>query len=99
MPTPKLWGRVDCQYLDAEVSSVHVVTQEEISRFFRVSSDLKELHQIVVLPVNITAHGDGSIHLQQVRLRFENLGGARENEECLLLGEAAFAVEVLLQES
>lgn len=54
------------QYLDTEVSSVHVVPQEKISRLFRISTHFEELHQIVILAVNIAAHGDRGIHLKQI---------------------------------
>ena len=61
---------VDCclSYLNTEVPSIHIVTQEEVACLCWVSTDFEELHQVVVLSVNITAHCDGSIHLQEVGL-------------------------------
>jgi hypothetical protein len=35
-------------YLDGEVSSINVISKEEISRISRISSNFKELHQIVL---------------------------------------------------
>jgi len=35
-------------YLDGEVSSINVIPKEEISRISRISSNLKQLHQIVL---------------------------------------------------
>lgn len=35
-------------YLDAEVSSVNIISQEEISCCGRVTADLEEFHQIIL---------------------------------------------------
>ena len=35
-------------YLNAEVTSVDIVTQKEIARCLGISADLEELHQIVL---------------------------------------------------
>jgi hypothetical protein len=60
-------------YLYTEVSSIYVVAQEEIASLRRVATNLKELHEIVVLPVNVTAHGNWGIHLQKIGLRLQDL--------------------------
>lgn len=36
-------------YLDGEVSTIDIITQEQIPGIGRVSSDLEQLHQIVLL--------------------------------------------------
>lgn len=43
-------------YLDGEVSSIDIVSQEKVSGVCRVASNLEQLHQIVVLSVNISTH-------------------------------------------
>lgn len=43
-------------YLDAEVPSVHVVTEEQVARAAGGSAHLKKLHQVKELAVNITTH-------------------------------------------
>lgn len=66
MSSPELvWGAD----FDAEVSTIHVVSQEQIARLRWVATNFEQLHEIVVLSVNITAHGYGRIHFQQVGLR------------------------------
>lgn len=60
--------------LDAEVSPVNVVAEEEVPRLGGVATDLEELHQIVVLAVDVAADGDGRVHLEEVGLRAEQLG-------------------------
>ena len=44
--------------LDRVVSSVDVVSHEEIICIWRVSSDAEQLHQVMKLTVNITTDGD-----------------------------------------
>jgi len=83
---------------DAEVAAVDVVAQEEIPRLGRVAADLEQLHQVVVLAVHVTAHCDGGIHLEQVGLLAQQFGTLADDPERLLLGQAALAVEVLLEE-
>jgi hypothetical protein len=60
--------------LDAEVTPVDVVAEEEIPSLGRVAADLEELHQIEVLPVDIPAHRDRCVHLQEVRFCSQKLG-------------------------
>jgi hypothetical protein len=61
-------------YLDAEVATIYVVAQEEVARLCRVAADFEQLHEIVVLAVDITTDGDGRIHLQQIRFCLQDLG-------------------------
>lgn len=60
-------------YLNTEVTTIYVVTQKQVARLSRVAADFKELHEVVVLPMNVTAHSNGCVHLQQVRLRLQDL--------------------------
>ena len=65
--------------LNAEVSPIDVVSQEQVSRLCRVTAHFKELHEIVVLPMNITTHSDRRIHLQQIGLRLQDLASFLQN--------------------
>jgi len=85
-------------YLDTEITPIHIVAQEQVARFCRIAPDFEQLHEVVVLPVDVTTHGDGGVHLQQVWLRLEDFGALLEDPQCLLLGQAALAVKVLLEE-
>lgn len=66
-------------YLDTEISTVDVVTQEEVARVCRIATDFEQLHQIVILSVNITADGDRGVHLQKVGLSLEHLCALAQN--------------------
>ncbi len=59
--------------LDAEITAVDVVAQEEVPRLGRVAANLEQLHQVVVLAVDVAAHGDGGVHLEQVGLGAQDL--------------------------
>jgi hypothetical protein len=83
--------------LDTEISTIDVVAEEEIPRLGRIASNLEQLHQIVVLAVDVTADSDGRIHLEEVGLRSQKLRTLSENPQRLLLGEPALAVEMLLE--
>lgn len=65
--------------LDTEVSAVDVVAQEEIPRLCGVATNLKQLHQVVVLAVDIAAHGNWRVHLEKVWLCPQKLGALFEN--------------------
>jgi hypothetical protein len=84
--------------LDAEISTINIVSQEQISSFSWVTADLKKLHQIIVLAVDITANCDWRIHFKQVGLGPEKFGTFMNDPKSLLLGQSAFAIEMLLQE-
>jgi hypothetical protein len=81
---------------NTEIAAIHIVSEEKVSGFSRITADLKELHEIVVLAVNVTTDCDRSIHFEKVRFGSQYLGTLIKDEESLLLGQATFAVEVLL---
>jgi hypothetical protein len=60
-------------YLNTKVTAVHVIAQEEVARVSRIATDFKQLHEIVVLSVNITTHSNGRVHLQHIWLGLEDL--------------------------
>jgi len=80
--------------LDTEVTTINVITQKEVSRLGGVATNFKQLHQVVVLSVNVTADGNRCIHLEKVGLGTEELGSFLQDPKSLLFGEATFAVEV-----
>ncbi len=48
--------------LDAEVSTINIVSQEQISRLGWIATDLKELHQVIVLAVHVATNRNWRIH-------------------------------------
>jgi hypothetical protein len=60
-------------YLNAEVPTVHIIAQKEVARLGRVATDFEKLHEVVVLAVDVTAHSDGCVHLQQIGLCLQDL--------------------------
>ena len=46
------------EHLDTETSSVDEISQEQILGSIWVSSHVQDLHQIVVLPVNVSHNGE-----------------------------------------
>lgn len=84
--------------LNTEVTSVDVITKEEVPGLGGVATNFEELHEIVVLSVNIATNGDGSIHLEKVGLGAQKLSTLLNDPKSLLLGKTTFAVEMLLEE-
>lgn len=84
-------------HLDTEVASIHVVAEEQISCLCGVSADLEQLHEIVILAMDVPADGNGSIHLQEVWLGAEQLRAGVYDPQRLLLREPALSVEMLLE--
>jgi hypothetical protein len=85
--------------LYTEVTTINVITKEEVACLGWVATDLEELHQVVVLAVNVTTDSDGGIHLEEIGLGAQELGALLNNPEGLLIGETSLTIEVLLQES
>ena len=83
--------------LNAEVTSVNVVTQEEIASFGGVPSDLEQLHQVEILTMYVAAYGYGRIHLEEIGFGFEDLGAFFYDPQRLIFVQSTFAVEVLLK--
>jgi len=59
--------------LDRVVTTIDVVSHEEIVGIGRVTSNPEKLHQVVELTVNVTTDGDGAAHRLDVGLLHENL--------------------------
>ena len=58
--------------LDGVISTIDVVSHEEVVGLRRLAADLKELAKIMELPVDITADGHWRGHRLDVRLRDED---------------------------
>lgn len=56
-------------HLYTKVAAINVVAQEKIACLCGVATDFEQLHEVVVLAVDITAHSNGCVHLEQVGLR------------------------------
>lgn len=54
-----LEGQQHEEGLDAVPSAIHIVAQEDVVGIGRVPSDLEQLEQVVELPVDVPADGDG----------------------------------------
>ena len=61
--------------LNRVVASVHVVTHKEIIRVWGPPSNLEELHEIMELPVDISAHSNRAFHWLHVAFFRQNLFG------------------------
>lgn len=95
--TTTTMGEDAIAHLDTEVASVHVVTEEQVSCLCRVSADLKQLHEIVILSMDVTADRNRSIHLQEVWLGAEQLSAGVYDPQRLLFREPPLPVEMLLE--
>lgn len=84
--------------LYTEVATVDVITEEQVSGLSRVTANFEQLHEIVVLAVDVTTYGDGGVHLEKVWLGAQELCTLMNDPESLLLSETALAIEVLLEE-
>lgn len=82
--------------LNTEISSINVISKEQVSCLGWVATNFEELHQIVVLAVNISADSDWRIHLQEIGLLLQDLSTLLKNIQCLFLGQTSFTVEMLL---
>ncbi len=85
-------------YLNTEVSSIDVVTEEEVTSICGIAANLEQLHQVEILPMNVTTYSDGRIHLKQVRFRSQYLCTFTDNVQSLFFGQSSFTIEVLLEE-
>jgi hypothetical protein len=83
--------------LYAEVASIDIVTEEEVSGLSGVTSNFKQLHQIVVLAMNVTTDSNGGVHLQEVGLGAQKFGTLPDNPKSLLFGKTTLAIEMLLK--
>lgn len=84
--------------LDGEVTSIDIISQEQIASIGRVAAYFEKFHQVEVLAMNIATDSDRGVHFEQVWLVPQNLGRLTQNEQCLVIGQPPFAVEMVLEE-
>ena len=59
--------------LDRVIPSIDVVSHEQVVSVRRFASDLEEFHEVVELPVNISANSDRTLHWLHIALLRKNL--------------------------
>ena len=84
--------------LDAKVTPIHVISQEQISGLGRITSDLKKFHQVKVLTMDVATDGNRGVHLQQIRLCTEDFCASVDNPQRLIFSETALSIEMLFEE-
>lgn len=83
---------------NAVVAAVNVVAQEKVSRASGwITSNLEELHQVVVLAMDVATDGNGRIYFQEGWFGMKNLGALFDNEQSLILGKTPLSIEVLFE--
>ena len=93
------------EHFDRKRSAVDEVAQEEVLRVLRVAADLQDPLQVVVLPVYVAHHRYRVLQVYQVAFVFclalstQDLVRLVDQRLDVRLLDAAFAVQVLLQQS
>lgn len=72
--------------LDTEITTVDVVTKEEVLGISRIASNLEEFQKIVKLAMNITTYSDRCIYFQKVGFSMEQLRPFPDDKQSLLFG-------------
>jgi len=73
--------------LYAVVAPVHVVPHEEIVGVWRLAADLEELHKVVELSMDVSAHRHGALDALHVTLLAQDLLGLLTEDLDLVLGQ------------
>lgn len=60
-------------YLYTEITSIHIVAEEQVPCLRWVTTDLKKFHEVEVLSMYIAADRDRGIHLKKIWLAFQDL--------------------------
>lgn len=84
--------------LNAEITTINVVTEKKISSVCRIPANFKKFHQVKVLAVYVPTHRDGSIHFEEIRLISQHLRSQLYDPQRLLLRQAAFSAKMPLEE-
>lgn len=72
---PNLESQQHEEGFNAVPSAIDIVAKENIVGIRRVSSDFKQLEQVVELPMDVSADGDRRSDLDGVRLSLQDLLG------------------------
>jgi hypothetical protein len=84
-------------YLNAKITTINVVSEEEVAGLGRITTDFEQLHQIVVLAMNVAADGDGGVHLEHVGFGAEDLGAFFYDPKRLLFRQTTLTLEMALE--
>jgi hypothetical protein len=85
-------------HLNAEITTINVVTEEKVSSFCRVTAHLEKFHQIKVLAVDIPAHRNRGIHFEQIRFILQHLRSHVYDPKRLFLRQTALTAKMALEE-
>lgn len=83
--------------LDGKVTPVNVISQEEVPRLCRITAYFKKLHEIKVLPMNVSTDGDRGIDFQYIGLIPQDLCSSPDDEQSLIIGQSSLSIEVILE--
>lgn len=83
--------------LNAEISSIYVVSQKQISCRLWASAFLEELHEVVILTVDVSTDCDGSVDVEDVRFRPEQRCCLVDDPKCMIVFYPTLSEEVVLQ--
>lgn len=89
---------MESSHLNTEVTTINIVSKEQIARLSRVATNFKQFHKIVVLAMDITTDRNGRIHLQEIGFLAQHFCSLLENPHGLIMRKSSFTVEVLFQE-
>lgn len=65
--------------LNTEIASINIVAQEKVSSLGGISAYFEQLHEIIVLPMNISTYCNGRVHLQEVGFSLQDLSTLSED--------------------
>jgi len=54
------------------VTTIHVITHEQVIRIWTLTAYLEQLHEVMELAMDVTADGDGASHFLHIRLLGKN---------------------------
>jgi hypothetical protein len=86
------------QALDGKRSSVDIVSQKKVRCRGRVSTNLEELHEIIVLSMDVSANRHWRWNLKQVGLASKKISSIMNDSRRLVDGETPLFEKMILEE-
>lgn len=83
--------------LYTKISSVHVVSEEEVPCGGWGTAHFEKFDQVEELSVNVTAHSDGRFHIDHVLLLTQQIGALFDDAQCDALFDASLEKKMLTQ--
>lgn len=82
-----------------EIPSINIITKKQILRILVqwISPNIKELQQIVILPMDITTHSDRILQSENVGLSFEENFCSTDDGQSSFLTDASLTEKVVLE--